>query len=42
MGGGINGDKNGIVDGVWPGGEEVNASVCKTDMRGCESLPGLK
>lgn len=25
-----------------PGGEEVNALVCKTDMRGCESPPGLK
>ena len=26
---------------ICPGGEVVNASVCKTDMRGFESHPGL-
>jgi hypothetical protein len=25
----------------WPGGEVVNASVCKTDTHGFESRPGL-
>src|SRR5690606_39100550 len=27
---------------IRPGGEVVNASVCKTDMRGFNSRPGLK
>lgn len=26
----------------WPGGEEANTAVCKTAIRGCESLPGLR
>gem|GEM_PF-3069419 len=26
---------------ICPGGEVVNASVCKTDMRGFDSRPGL-
>ena len=30
-----------LVTDISPGGEVVNASVCKTDMRGFDSRPGL-